>query len=788
MGKFALPLSDFISQPDVDIDKRYQLLPSSNHKGEVTGEIQLIVRYHPQGTSNNNNLGSFPVHGSFNLRVNQLNNLTKNGKYYCKIEYHDKNNHSNWETSTRENGIWNQMFHCWVSVVPSIVIIHLIKPNTIGKDDKLGIVRLEFNTMIDVVEKKSIALIPEPSRQTALDAELEIEYSIRFTSNSKYDPFGWPFGTHVLVEPVPYWNVVEVQGPVSDMELLELIQGLNVPIPRRLATKKSSRLNGWAMDVSSSSNLWREDAASRLKWNKTQNVALKLVNSFARLGFTLTKCDQIHLIWVGSGDNRRQIPVYSPTFWLVKTHQKITSYLPNKYLLVEPVVTMWGAVNIDVQGDFDPNSITSILNQFEPRDIIDKDGSHVLWSLKIKGINAYTIFTVSELRRVENILQNFLLKLLDLLATCGFTYHTVYGFGHLLYYTGNTKQGNYLLVDPLQLTPTAHARIELQGAEVTDQLAMKFAEGLSKTVESTKEKGQILSWALPVPGTGGLTFTMGTAQKKEDLVQNFLLNILTKAENMGYWCYGPHGTDCFLLQRISDQPKMYPNNTGYLLIDPAMVGAYSIDVQVELQGNLTREMMQSMVQWMGLEKFKERATKERFYAWVVPLGSFGMITTLNDIRIKSNRIQQVMMMMLTWLNSQSYYYPVTQYGDGIVLRFDPNRVVCDWLLIDCIVLFGGGICIELQGCTVAAEIMSIFKDDPYFPQPVVVEDKGKINCWRINTTAVASVFSLTNRFAWNTFQNEYLRLVNSLSKFGWVQTIPYSNGYTPGTLFSRVRK
>eukprot|EP01125_Pyxidicula_operculata_P000037 TRINITY_DN1004_c0_g1_i3.p1 TRINITY_DN1004_c0_g1~~TRINITY_DN1004_c0_g1_i3.p1 ORF type:complete len:185 (+),score=20.88 TRINITY_DN1004_c0_g1_i3:268-822(+) len=125
LGKFSIPLSEFTSLPDENIDRKYKLLPSNKLRDDVSSEVQLNIRYRPKVVSNK----EYKSCGSFNFKVNKLNNLKKSGKYCCVIEYYDTcySYSCNWQTGLIEGGVWNQSFHCWVGLVPSVVVIHVLR-------------------------------------------------------------------------------------------------------------------------------------------------------------------------------------------------------------------------------------------------------------------------------------------------------------------------------------------------------------------------------------------------------------------------------------------------------------------------------------------------------------------------------------------------------------------------------------------------------------------------------------------------------------------------------------
>ena len=183
---------------------------------------------------------------------------------------------------------------------------------------------------------------------------------------------------------------------------------------------------------------WRVQA-TEAKYNNLYGVssgvlfktALDFAQSLAHLGFTLRKADHHHTL--GKVHNiffvLLQSYFFDTSLVMVKSKNAYNRYEETKFLMIRPIV-FFRRNEIHLIGNFDQALFSGLASSLESFSVIDEHGNHIMWKLEIKGFK-YGSFKFENIKRIENITQNFILQIMDELTKFGFQYGTIYGKNHI---------------------------------------------------------------------------------------------------------------------------------------------------------------------------------------------------------------------------------------------------------------------------------------------------------------------------------------------------------------------
>jgi len=294
----------------------------------------------------------------------------------------------------------------------------------------------------------------------------------------------------------------------------------------------------------------------------------------------------------------------------------------------------------------------------------------------------------------------------------------------------------------------------------------------------------VVHHGIKVPGMGGI-FTLSTTEmrRKENVFQNFFLDVITSLDKMGYSYMGLFGFDGGLLQKTHEGW----NDASYVLLDPLWAGGAHIEVQCKLP----QEAIVQMAKDCGLGKIERPEDKDNFYAWSLPIDKTGgLFITMSEMRRRESKIQHYLMKLLTWLYNNYCYEPVAQiFKDDILLRYNPSRPPGSFIIIDLGFIEFNTVTLELQGEITLAEV-NLLIGTLHLPEPQPLIHKDTQVGWRLITDikrwAISSqIYSFDYYYApydmrWKGI---WLALVHRLRELGWVFKFCYSKGYTPGYVF-----
>jgi len=145
-------------------------------------------------------------------------------------------------------------------------------------------------------------------------------------------------------------------------------------------------------------------------------------------------------------------------------------------------------------------------------------------------------------------------------------------------------KGPFLLADPFVLFKTR--QIEIQGSESSREMVKNIGDLTNKNLDVKevvdKGTGQVIHYGIKVPGMGG-AFTLSPTEmrRKENVFQNFFLDIITALDKMGYMYVGQFGIDGGLLQKTHGGW----DGAHYVLLDPVWMYGAHIEVQCNLPEN-----------------------------------------------------------------------------------------------------------------------------------------------------------------------------------------------------------
>jgi len=133
------------------------------------------------------------------------------------------------------------------------------------------------------------------------------------------------------------------------------------------------------------------------------------------------------LFRIKEGDNETTIEKANDSITLVKTRTIANKAFNIQYLMVEPVYIYRDKFyRVEIQGEVEKGISLELAKFLEAEEVVDKQGDHILWSLKIKDIKKYTL-SISKKQENANLHQNFMLRIFDVLHRFGFSYST----GHI---------------------------------------------------------------------------------------------------------------------------------------------------------------------------------------------------------------------------------------------------------------------------------------------------------------------------------------------------------------------
>lgn len=670
----------------------------------------------------------------------------------------------------------------WVSSSPVNITIRLYNHKDLIKDKKLGMVTLTIREQVDLEETKWMTLEKEAPNDK-VSGSVEVYIRLQFRTNFK--TYTFPTWCHMTLIPSPVNGMLYLQGNLTDVELLQILDGTALQgIPN--AVYKDSKIIAWEVPVSDSISLWEfgglYSLKNRAKVNKLQNALFSILNNLSGLGFELRKADHIHMVWVGSGKNRRLVERYDPTLWMVKTRSNFD--VDTRYILVEPGIN-WGEgarFFVELQGNIPQAVMGSLISNFSRvEEIKTNEGMHLSWSLVIEGINSIWSFGLTDLKRKENIHQNFMLKVFDCLAAHGFHYVTCWGNQHIFSISTETvarPQGKFVLVDPFFFGSIRN--IELQGSEVDQNFAVTVATmlGVQKVEAMKDKKDNIIHWAIPVDVNYGITFNLGEMRKRQNKIQNNVLTTVSKISAMGYDVRGCYGRDCILLQR-NPLLTTFQSLRNFILVDIQYTFGSII---IELQGNFTQEIVVQLAAACNITNVKKVEDTKSFYCWSLEIPeSHGFAT-----QVQRNKIQHYMMMIITWLHNQVCYEPVFQYGAephafSVVLSHNPQRIPGNWIYIDFKIYPYCGI--EIQG-SVDANTIAILNTAGVGNASQMTSNNIQIG-WLfplkggMNFVSQWGIISKKDLF----LKEKLLKIVNKLVEIGWYYCFQLSEGVTPGGMF-----
>jgi len=262
-------------------------------------------------------------------------------------------------------------------------------------------------------------------------------------------------------------------------------------------------------------------------------------------------------------------------------------------------------------------------------------------------------------------------------------------------------------------------QIQLQGSEVTQEFAQSVcnemfgpSSGLAVSPYVNKKTQQNLLWyaqatflsalfalkaprrALPMPTMStSMTMSVEEMRRRENVMQNTLLETITRLSQRGYHLVGPAEMDGFLCQKIINSP----GPTRYILLDPC----YQKGMCLELQGIEDEAIIAKVAADLGIttvQKTVNPRNNNRLLSYILPLPGLEhkIVTDPVQWRLRNNRLQCYLMKAITSL-SQFSFEPLTQYGgDSILLRYNPAFKPGRFTLGDS-GWWQGQLAIELQG-------------------------------------------------------------------------------------------
>jgi hypothetical protein len=155
-------------------------------------------------------------------------------------------------------------------------------------------------------------------------------------------------------------------------------------------------------------------------------MVIKLLNGFAKLGFTLQPADKNRIVRVPRGDNFICVPNYDKSLWLIKTQPNLQ--IDVRFCMIQPQLLHCQYLNfIHIHGDIQMEWVESLgLSDFEAKEEVDQTGNHIVWSVSASE-KSFTYWKTKQVKRAQDIMQNFQLKITELLCKRGFVYQTAWG-------------------------------------------------------------------------------------------------------------------------------------------------------------------------------------------------------------------------------------------------------------------------------------------------------------------------------------------------------------------------
>eukprot|EP01130_Rhizamoeba_saxonica_P012784 TRINITY_DN5427_c0_g1_i1.p1 TRINITY_DN5427_c0_g1~~TRINITY_DN5427_c0_g1_i1.p1 ORF type:complete len:754 (-),score=118.18 TRINITY_DN5427_c0_g1_i1:2139-4400(-) len=738
------------------------------------------------------------VIGSINFHVAEGRNLARmdfkligKGKSdpYSHVSLTDGVTSFDWKSKWRKNNLnptWKGKFHRWIQALPIRATIMIYDYDTLGKDDFMGMVEVEINEQNAVVDDWFPLQKRPGKKDKKVKGDIRIIWDLSFFNVNNFDPDAWWSDyTHIVLEPFDFLNCVEIQGPISDIQMLTIWRDTRCPVPEKIFDKKVGIWSGWLIPVCKKNSLTSlNPIKNKWRYDKTQNVALTILNSLAHMGYVLRRSDQIHRINTG-GDNNTQTDTYDKSLWMVKELTPENRWQDTSFLIVEPIMLI-NSFYMEIQGNLTDQLHANLAQVFQWEQVIDDLGNHLLWRSRM-DLSKWS-FSLNSMRTQENRMQNFMLQVMNIVKDHGYQHVTVWGQSQIFVRVNQpVPQGNFLTLDPFIFMD--QAQVEVQGIEVNQELmhaACNFLGAGQYEIGETKDKaGYTASWyfnVLGLPKINYMSFSVQDCKTRENMFQNFFLQVVAAFDRMGWSCLGPMGHDALLLQR-THQPWADAN---YVLIDPN----WNFNgLMIEIQG-FPDNLMNDMGIQCGFNQIVKREDKGIFLSYEIHVAKSSGFS-VSSFRKKQNLLQMYLMRILTWLHNSVCFEPMTQFmDDDVIIRYNPNRIPGSWMLLDINYVGFGKIAIEIQGDITMDELI-VISETCDLPNPETMDYKGEICGWRIKTGfyhwgGAGETYTNKARMKQNRWQSIWLKTVNTLRILGWEFKFPYSKGYTPGHIFFKA--
>jgi hypothetical protein len=722
--------------------------------------------------------------------------------------------------------MWRQKWHTLSTGLPAHVRVEVWDKKQVVADERIGMVEvvLEGNTDLNVdswfqLTRRNSKGVIVPTKS----GTIRIHYNFQFSSSeheaaTTAKPL-WDVGSLLMIEPVPFWNTVEIHGPIHDQQMLKFASGTPYhqerldPLPYKQYDGKGEFV-GWtfraANQATSMTALNLQAPEEKNAWDITQTVALRVADRLAAYGFALKRSDGVHCVETGTGREKAVSLVHDRHLHSVMTNNTSAQSQSQQHhhVLVEARLTKPDAkFVIDIIGTIDKSVIEGLpAEDFELKEVIEgghQSRRHVRWVAEVKNVSKRFSFNNADIKRKENALLPFLVKVLDHLLRRGCEYVTIVGNQHLLRYQSQPSSSSSsssttttvttaLLVEPVSIL--GDKEIQILAQEVTADYVTSIAKTMGYTgqqqlnlAEMKDLSGKLQYYALAVPHAGGgpLRASQAGANQQENVMQNFMINVTKRVVGSGYEIIGPLGLDGLFLRRAWPQQsedaavKRTPLKplTSHIasgriaLLDPCRTYG---EFQIELQGALTEDEVVNLAQHNGFDQIKKRQDKNGFAIYVLPVKMPSRDSSYESLNTKTNRIQAHVMRSLTYLHNTLSFCPLTQWGDdNILLQHNPNRQPGTFILVD-VSPTVHHISIEFQGDIDLAHVKQVAAH-ANLPNPdKLTQGKDEYHIgWRIKSDVqrmalwIGAHQSERKRTKVRRLKTQWAKVVDGLSLLGW---------------------
>jgi hypothetical protein len=747
---------------------------------------------------------------------------------------------------------WRQRWHTLSTGLPATLRVEVWDKKQVVSDEMIGMVEVvlqgntdvNVDTWFDLTRKNSKGVIVPAKgsirirynfkfldpEQLLAEAKADVSRSSSLPTLADASAALWPIGSGLMIEPVPFWNTVEIHGPIHDHQMLRLASG-NITdsagrrheLPRMdlLPFKQydsKGEFIGWAIrasnQASSMTALSLQQHDERNAWDLTQAAALSLLDRLAICGFQLKRSDQLHRVEMGTGREKTVSLVHDRHFHPVvvppsSSEQTSPSATSTTHILVEARLTRPDARwVVEIVGGVGKEVIDGLpAEDFDIKQVHETNTKrHVRWVAEVKNASKRFTFNSADVKRKENALLPFLVKVLNNLFKKGWKYVTVLGNQHVLSLSSSATAAaasagsptaavaehikTAFILEPASILGDKEVQL------IAQEVSSNYVKSIAKTMgysgadqlnlaEMKDLAGKLQYYALTVPhaSSAPLRTSQADSRQQENVMQNFMLNVAKRVVGSGYEIVGPIGLEGIFLQPTGsvrhsskDAGALMPLTASVpsgriALIDPCRTYG---EFQIEIQGGMTEDEVVQLAAHNGFDRVKKRTDKNGFVIWVLPVKMTSHDSSYESLNTKTNRIQAHVVRSISYLHNTLSFTPICQSGDdNILLQHNPNRQPGTFILID-VSPTVNHISIEFQGDIDGSHVKQV-ASHAGLPNPDrLVQGKDDYHIgWRIKSGVqrmalwMSGQKSEQKRTKLRRLKSQWARIIDGLSQLGW---------------------